>query len=309
MKKVLFTGAGVAIVTPFDESGEVNYGLLEKLIDFQIDNGSDAIIICGTTGESPTLSHEEHSMAIKVAVDYVGGRVPVIAGTGSNDTAYAVKLSNEAEAAGADGLLMVTPYYNKTSQDGLIAHFNFVADRVSTPIITYNVPGRTGMNIAPETYYELSRNPKIIATKEANGDISSIAKTIALCGDDLTVYSGNDDQITALMSLGGKGVISVISNILPWETHQIAAKYLEGDTAGSTAMQLDYLELCNDLFLDVNPICCKEAMVMLGCPVGPCRLPLAPLKDAHRAKLLATLKKYAPALTRYELFRDFKERV
>jgi len=292
MKKVLFAGAGVAIVTPFDENGDVNYGLLEKLIDFQIENGTDAIIICGTTGEGSTLSHEEHSLTIKRAVDYVGHRIPVIAGTGSNDTKYAVKLSNEAEAAGVDGLLMVTPYYNKTSQDGLIAHYNYIADRVSTPIITYNVPSRTGMNILPETYYELSRNSKIIATKEANGDISALAKTISLCGDDLSVYSGNDDQITAFMSLGAKGVISVLSNILPNETHQMAAKYLDGDAFGSAELQLKYFDLCHDLFIDVNPICCKEAMVMMGWPVGQCRMPLAPLNAAKRAILTETLKRH-----------------
>lgn len=292
MKKVLFTGAGVAIVTPFGEDGEVNYSLLGILIDYQIKNGTDAIIICGTTGEGSTLSHEEHSAAIKYAVDYVDHRVPVIAGTGSNDTQYAVKLSNEAEAAGVDGLLMVTPYYNKTSQDGLIRHYNFVADRVSTPIITYNVPSRTGMNILPETYYELSRNPKIVGAKEANGDISAMAKTVSLCGEDLAVYSGNDDQITAFMSLGGKGVISVLSNILPKETHQMAALYLEGDAFGSAELQLKYFDLCHDLFIDVNPICCKEAMVMMGWPVGPCRMPLAPLNDKNRAILTATLKKH-----------------
>ncbi|MEI6579241.1 MAG: 4-hydroxy-tetrahydrodipicolinate synthase [Eubacteriales bacterium] len=292
MKKVLFTGSGVAIVTPFGEDGEVNYDLLEKLIDYQIENGTDAIVICGTTGESSTLSDEEHIMAIKHTVDYTAGRVPVIAGTGSNETSYALKLSNEAEAAGVDGLLMVTPYYNKTSQDGLVAHYNYVADRVSTPIILYNVPGRTGMTIKPETYFELSRNPKIIATKEASGDISAIAKMVSLCGDDMPFYSGNDDQITALMSLGAKGVISVLSNILPNETHNIAAKYLEGDSIGSAALQMKYFDLCTDLFIDVNPICIKEAMLMMGWPVGECRLPLVPLNEKNRATLSATLKKH-----------------
>ncbi|MGI6248452.1 MAG: 4-hydroxy-tetrahydrodipicolinate synthase [Acutalibacteraceae bacterium] len=292
MKKILFTGAGVAIVTPFDEDNKVNYELLENLIDFQIENGTDAIIICGTTGEASTLNHEEHSQAIKVAVEHTAGRVPVIAGTGSNDTDYAVTLSNEAEAAGVDGLLVVTPYYNKTSQDGLIAHYNYLADRVSTPIITYNVPSRTGLNITPETYYALSRNPKIVGAKEANGDISALAKTICLCGDDLAVYSGNDDQITAFMSLGAKGVISVIANILPKVAHDIAASYLAGNAFESAELQLKYLDLCNDLFLDVNPICCKEAMVMMGIPVGPCRMPLAPLNDKNRLKLRATLVKH-----------------
>lgn len=292
MKKLLFTGAGVAIVTPFETDGSINYKLLEKLIDFQIENGTDAIIICGTTGENSTLNHEEHAATIKLAVDHVAGRVPVIAGTGSNDTAYAVELSNEAEAAGADGLLVVTPYYNKTSQDGLIAHYNFLADRVSTPILTYNVPGRTGMNILPETYYELSRNPKIVGAKEANGDISALARTISLCGDDLAMYTGNDDQITAFMSLGAKGAISVIANILPSETHQMVMKYLEGDALGSAELQLHYLDLCNNLFTDVNPVCCKEALNMMGWPVGPCRMPLAPLNEKNRANLKASLEKH-----------------
>lgn len=292
MKKVLFTGAGVAIVTPFGEDGGVNFDLLKILIDYQIAHGTDAIIICGTTGEGSTLSHEEHALAIKFAVDCVDKRVPVIAGTGSNDTAYAVKLSNEAEEAGVDGLLMVTPYYNKTSQEGLIQHYNFIADRVSTPIITYNVPSRTGMNIKPETYYELSRNPQIVGAKEANGDISALAKTISLCGDDLALYSGNDDQITAFMALGGKGVISVISNLIPQITHDIAAKYLEGDPKQSAKLQLEYLDLCNDLFIDINPIPCKAAMVMMGWPVGECRLPLTSLNNNAKDKLKATLKRH-----------------
>lgn len=292
MKKVLFTGAGVAIVTPFGEYGEVNYDLLEILIDYQIKNGTDAIIICGTTGEGSTLSHAEHTETIKFAADYIAGRVPVIAGTGSNDTSYAVKLSNEAEAAGVDGLLIVTPYYNKTSQEGLIAHYNFIADRVSTPIITYNVPSRTGLNIKPETYFELSKNPKIVGAKEANGDISALAKAISLCGDELVFYSGNDDQITAFMSLGAKGVISVLSNLVPRETHDMVVKYLEGDTLGSAYLQLHFLDLCNDLFIDVNPIPCKEAMVMMGWPVGECRMPLVGLSESARATLKATLKNH-----------------
>ena len=289
MKKIIFTGAGVAIVTPFDENNKINFDLLGKLIDNQIENGTDAIIICGTTGEGSTLSHDEHSEAIKFCVDYTNRRVPVIAGTGSNDTAYGITLSNEAEKAGVDGLLMVTPYYNKTSQEGLVLHYNRIAENVSVPIILYNVPSRTGMNILPRTYYELSRNEKIVAVKEAGGDISSIAQTIALCGDDLSVYSGNDDQITAIMSLGGKGVISVLSNICPRVTHDIAALYLNGDTAGSAALQLEWLDLCNDLFVDVNPAPIKEAMVMMGIGVGACRMPLAPLPPAKREKLRNTL--------------------
>ncbi len=292
MKKLIFTGAGVAIVTPFHADGSMNYAKLAELIDDQIARGTDAIIICGTTGESPTLTPEEHEEAIRFAVRQVNGRVPVIAGTGSNDTAFARKLSLEAEAAGADALLMVTPYYNKASQAGLIKHFTTIADAVHTPIILYNVPSRTGVAIAPETYYALSRHENIVAAKEANGDISAIAKTRALCGDDLAIYSGNDDQITALMVLGGKGVISVLSNVAPEAAHAIAAAALAGDFAESARLQLEWLDLCNDLFIDVNPIPVKEAMNMMGLEVGPCRLPLCGMEDAKRGKLRATLQKH-----------------
>ena len=289
MKKVLFTGAAVALVTPFNDDGSINYGKLEELIDYQIENSTDAIVICATTGESPALDHEEHSEAIRRCVEHVAGRVPVIAGTGSNDTAYAVKLSNAAEEAGVDGLLMVTPYYNKTSQAGLIEHFNFVADRVSTPIILYNVPSRTGLNIKPETYLELSKHKNIVATKEANGDISALAQTRRLCGDELTLYTGNDDQITAFMSLGAKGVVSVLSNVAPKAAHDIVYKYLNGDVKGSAELQLKYLDLCNNLFADVNPIPVKEAMNMMGMDVGPCRLPLTKMNPAARDKLKKSL--------------------
>ncbi len=292
MKKTIFTGAGVAIVTPFDKDGRINFDMLGKIIDYQVENGTDAIIICGTTGEGSTLSHEEHSDAIRYCVDYTNHRIPVIAGTGSNDTAYGIKLSNEAEKAGVDGLLMVTPYYNKTSQQGLIRHYFHTAENVSTPIILYNVPSRTGMNILPETYYELAQNEKIVAVKEANGDLSALARTIALCGDSLDVYSGNDDQATVFMSLGGKGVISVLSNICPKIAHDIAASYLEGDPQRSAKLQLEWLDLCNDLFIDVNPIPVKEAMVMMGLDVGECRMPLAPMSEAKREKLRATLARH-----------------
>ncbi|MGN0543029.1 MAG: 4-hydroxy-tetrahydrodipicolinate synthase [Acutalibacteraceae bacterium] len=292
MKQTVFTGAGVAIVTPFTEDNKVNYDKLAELLEFQIANKTDAIIICGTTGEGSTLDHEEHSATIKFAVDVVNKRIPVIAGTGSNDTNYAVKLSNEAEKAGVDAILSVTPYYNKTSQRGLIQHYNFIADRVSVPIITYNVPSRTGVNIKPETYYELSRHKRIVGAKESNADISALAQTIALCGDDLAMYSGNDDQITAFMALGGKGVISVLSNILPEVAHNIASKYLEGDYAESRKLQLEYLDLCNDLFLDVNPIPVKEAMNMMGMKVGDCRLPLYKMTDAARETLRKTLARH-----------------
>lgn len=292
MKKPIFTGAGVAIVTPFTKDNKINYDKLAELIEFQIANETDSIIICGTTGEGSTLDHEEHSEAIRFTVEVVNKRIPVIAGTGSNDTNYAVKLSNEAEKAGVDGLLSVTPYYNKTSQRGLIEHFNYIADRVSVPIILYNVPSRTGVDIKPETYFELSKHERIVGAKEANGDISSVAKTISLCGPDFAMYSGNDDQVTALMSLGGKGSISVLSNILPKVAHEIPAKFLAGDYEGSRKLQLDYLDLCNNLFIDVNPIPVKEAMNMMGMDVGDCRLPLYKMTDAAREALRACLAKH-----------------
>jgi 4-hydroxy-tetrahydrodipicolinate synthase len=292
MKQVIFTGAGVAIVTPFTSDGEVNFSLLEELINYQIENKTDAVIICGTTGEGATLTHEEHSQTIKFAVEVTKGRVPVIASTGSNDTAYAIKLSNEAEKAGADALLMVTPYYNKASQAGLVKHYNIIADNVTLPIILYNVPSRTGLNIKPETYYKLSRHPRIVATKEANGDIADLAKTISLCGDDLTVYSGNDDMITPFISLGAKGVISVLSNVVPQVAHDIASKALNGDFEGSAKLQLEYLQLSNDLFMDVNPVPVKEAMTMMGWNVGECRLPLTSMPDEAKAQLRKTLQKY-----------------
>lgn len=292
MKKPIFTGAGVAIITPFTEDGKVNYPALKDILEFQIANSTDCIVICGTTGESATLSHDEHTEVIKYTIDVVGGRIPVIAGTGSNDTAYALKLSNEAEKAGADGLLMVTPYYNKASQDGLIKHFNYVADRVSTPIVLYNVPSRTGCEIKPETYAELSKHKNIYAAKEASGNLSSIAKTISLCDKDFAVYSGNDDQITPIMSLGGKGVISVLSNIMPQEAHDIAAAGLAGDFEKCAELQLKYLEICNAMFMDVNPIPVKVAMRMMGFDAGPLRLPLCDMNDAKTAELRAVMQKY-----------------
>lgn len=292
MKKPIFTGAGVAIITPFTAEGKVNEKVLAEIIEYQISHSTDAIVICGTTGESATLDHTEHTQAIKIAVDVTAGRIPVIAGTGSNDTAYALKLSNDAEKLGVDGLLMVTPYYNKASQEGLIKHFNYVADRVSTPIILYNVPSRTGCEIKPETYAELAKNKMIYAAKEATGNLSSIAKTISLVPDDFAIYSGNDDQITPIMSLGGKGVISVLSNILPQVAHDIAQSALDGDFKKSAELQLKYLELCNAMFMDVNPIPVKVAMRMMGIDVGPLRLPLCDMTPANTEKLKSVLKKY-----------------
>lgn len=292
MKNPIFTGAGVAIITPFTADGKVNEKVLAEIIEYQISHSTDAIVICGTTGESATLDHNEHTQAIKIAVDVTAGRIPVIAGTGSNDTAYALKLSNDAEKLGVDGLLMVTPYYNKASQEGLIKHFNYVADRVSTPIILYNVPSRTGCEIKPETYAELSKNKMIYAAKEATGNLSSIAKTISLVPEDFAIYSGNDDQITPIMSLGGKGVISVLSNILPQVAHDIAQTALDGDFKKSAELQLKYLELCNAMFMDVNPIPVKVAMRMMGIDVGPLRLPLCDMTPANTEKLKSVLQKY-----------------
>ncbi len=292
MKPTIFTGAGVAIITPFNQDQTVNYDKFTEIIQYQLKKGTDAIIVCGTTGEAKTLSNDEHVRLIKLCVDVVDHKVPVIAGVGSNDTRYAVELSNEAEKCGVDALLSVTPYYNKTSQRGLIQHYNFIADRVSTPIILYNVPSRTGINIKPETYAELAKHPLIVATKEANGNISEIAQTAALCGDELAIYSGNDDQITAIMSLGGKGVISVLSNVVPGIAHNIVKKYLDGDYIGSRDLQLEYLDLCNNLFIDVNPIPVKEAMNMMGLNVGPVRLPLIEMDEPSKAKLRACLVRH-----------------
>ena len=292
MSKTIFTGAGVALVTPFNDDLSVNYDKLEKLIEYHITNGTDSIVICGTTGESATLTVKEHAEVIKFAVDVVNHRIPVIAGTGSNETSYATELSNDAEKSGADALLVVTPYYNKTSQRGLVNHYKFIADRVSSPIIIYNVPSRTGVNVLPETYAELCEHKNIVAAKEASGDISQVAQIAALCGDKLDIYSGNDDQIVPILSLGGKGVISVLSNICPKIAHDIVSLYLDGKCTESSELQLKYLELCNSLFMDVNPIPVKVAMNMMGFGVGPFRMPLCEMDDNKTAKLNAVLKKY-----------------
>ena len=290
MKETIFTGSGVAIVTPMREDRSIDYEELGRLIDFQLDNGTDALIICGTTGESSTMTDEEHVECIAYAVKRVAGRVPVIAGAGSNDTAYAIWVSKEAEAAGADALLQVTPYYNKATQKGLVAHFTAIADATTLPIILYNVPSRTGVNIKPETYLELSRHPRIVAAKEASGDLSAAARTARLCGDALTLYSGNDDPVLPILSLGGKGVISVLANVAPRETHEMVAAYLAGETAKATALQLKYIPLIEALFSEVNPIPVKEALNLMGFHCGPCRLPLTPMEEKNREKLAAALK-------------------
>ena len=292
MKNTIFTGSGVAIVTPMNEDGSVNYDAYADLIDFQIENKTDAIITCGTTGESSTLSDDEHREVIKFAIEQTAGRVPVIAGTGSNDTKYAIELSQAAGEMGADGLLLVTPYYNKTSQRGLVAHFGMIAESVKTPMILYSVQSRTGVNIAPETAFELSKYDNIVAIKEASGNISQVAKIRALCGDNLDVYSGNDDQIVPLLSLGGKGVISVLSNVAPEVAHNICQFYFDGKVEESMKLQLEYLDLCNDLFVDVNPIPVKEALNMMGMNAGPCRMPLCEMTDAAKDKLAATLARH-----------------
>lgn len=292
MKKVLYTGSGVALVTPMHADGSINYEKYGELIEFQIENGTDALIACATTGESPVLSHEEHCKALEYAIQKVNKRIPVIASTGSNDTAYAVKLSQEAEKLGADGLLLVTPYYNKTSQVGLVRHYEYIADRVNTPMMLYNVPSRTGCNIKPETYLELSKHPNINSVKEANGDISSVAQSVSLCGDQLHFYSGNDDQTLPMMVLGGKGVVSVFANILPKEMHEICAKFFAGDMEGSRNLTLKYVELMNAFFMDVNPIPIKAAMNRAGFDVGNCRLPLTTMDDGALKKLIAIMEKY-----------------
>lgn len=290
MKNTIFTGAGVAIVTPMNADGSVNYAALGELIEMQIAGGTDAIIICGTTGESSTLTDEEHRECIRYTIEKVNKRVPVIAGTGSNDTAYAIELSKDAEEMGADALLIVTPYYNKTSQRGLVAHYTAIADAVNIPIILYNVPSRTGVNISLDTYKILAEHKNIAAAKEASGNISAIAKLIAECGDKLDVYSGNDDQIVPIMALGGKGVISVLSNVAPRQTHEIAQLCLDNNCAEASKMAAKYLHLANSLFIDVNPIPVKEALNMMGVAAGPCRLPLYEMEDAKKETLAAALR-------------------
>lgn len=292
MKNTIFTGAAIAIITPMNADGSINYKKLGELIDFQIENHTDAIVICGTTGEASTMTDEEHLECIRFAVERTAHRVPVIAGTGSNDTKYAAELSREAESAGADGLLLVTPYYNKTTQSGLIAHFTAVANAVNIPIILYNIPGRTGMNMDIATVKMLAQHPNIVAVKEASGNISYAAKLIAECGDMIDVYSGNDDMIVPIMSLGGKGVISVLSHVLPKETHDMVQLCLDNNFAEATKLQIEYLDLINNLFIEVNPIPVKAAVNMMGMSAGPCRLPLCEMSEEHKAVLRASMEKH-----------------
>ena len=288
----IFTGAGVAIVTPMHSDGSVNFDKLGELIEFQIANHTDSIIITGTTGEASTLTEDEHVECIRFAVDKVAKRLPVIAGTGSNCTQSAIELSKEAEKSGVDGLLLVTPYYNKATQNGLKAHYKAIAKEVNVPIILYNVPSRTGTRLAPQTVVDLCHEvPNIVGVKDATGDISEVAELMSLAKGTVDVYSGNDDQIVPVLSLGGKGVISVLSNILPKETHDMVASYLEGDVAKSCEMQLKYFDLVKALFCEVNPIPVKKALNLMGMEVGSLRLPLTEMEDANAKRLEEEMRK------------------
>jgi len=291
MKKVIFKGCGTAIITPFTETG-VNFEEFKRMIEFQIENNVDAIIVCGTTGESSTMTVEERKETIKCAIETVNGRIPVIAGTGSNCTASAIEMSKWAEEAGADAVLLVTPYYNKTTQEGLIAHYTAIAKEITIPVILYNVPSRTGLNIAPKTCLELSKIENIVAIKEASGNLSQIAEIAELCGDNLAIYSGNDDQIVPILSLGGIGVISVLSHLVPNDVHTMVTSFLEGDTKKATKLQLDTLNLTKALFSEVNPIPVKAACNMMGFNVGIPRLPLIEMSKEGQAKLKEEMIKY-----------------
>ncbi len=288
MKKTIFTGVGTAIVTPMNPDGSVNFAEFGRLLDFQIAGGADAIVVCGTTGEASTMPDDEHLECIRFAVERVAGKIPVIAGTGSNDTVHAISLSQKAEKLGADALLQVTPYYNKTSQRGLVRHFTAIADSVNIPIVLYNVPSRTGVNISIDTYKELAKHPNIVATKEASGNFSLMAEIAAYT--DLDIYSGNDDQVMPALSLGGKGVISVTSNLMPKEKHDEVALYLAGKQGEALAIQQRILAFEKALFMDVNPIPVKEALNIMGFKAGECRLPLASMSAEQVEKLRAAMQ-------------------
>lgn len=291
MKKIPFTGSGVALVTPFNENG-IDFKVLEELIEFHIKEETDAIIICGTTGEASTMNVEEHKEAIRFTVEKTNKRIPVIAGTGSNNTAHAIEMSKYAESVGADGVLIVTPYYNKTTQKGLVEHYKAIANSISIPVIAYNVPSRTGLNITAATAKELSKVENIVAIKEASGNFSQIAEIAATCGDDLYLYSGNDDQVVPMLSLGAKGVISVSANVIPNDTHKMVMSYLEGDIKTAKELQLKAIELINALFIEVNPIPVKAAMELKGYKVGKCRLPLTTMSEGNLEVLKKTIENY-----------------
>ncbi len=290
-KTTIFTGAAVAIVTPF-KNNQVDYESLAALIERQIENSTDAIVICGTTGESSTLTDEEHKECVRFCVEKTAGRVPVIAGTGSNDTDYAISLSKYACEVGVDGLLLVTPYYNKATPKGLIKHFTAIADATDKPIILYNVPSRTGVNISLPVYKELAKHDRIVAAKEASGNISAVAALAEACGNSLDIYSGNDDQIVPILSLGGKGVISVLSNVVPKDTHDIVALWNEGKTKESLALQLKYLDLINALFCEVNPVPVKTAMGLMGLCADEMRLPLCEMEENNKERLATALRNH-----------------
>lgn len=287
----MFKGSGVAIVTPFKDD-RIDFKKLEELLEWHISEGTDAIIICGTTGESATMSDEEQKEAIRFTVEKVNKRIDVIAGTGSNNTAHSIELSKYAEEVGADGVLIVTPYYNKTTQKGLIAHYTAIADNINIPIIIYNVPGRTGLNILPKTICELSKHPNIRGVKEASGDIAQVAEVARLVSEDFYIYSGNDDMIVPLLSLGGHGVISVVANILPKDTHNMVQYFLDGDLKSSKDLQLKMKPLIDALFIEVNPIPVREAMNILGMEIGACRLPLVSMEETNRDKLIEEMSLY-----------------
>ncbi len=289
----IFKGAGAALITPFQENGDVNYDKLDEILEEQIAGGTDAVIICGTTGESSTMSHAEHLDVIRFACERVKGRIPVIAGTGSNSTKEAVYLSEEAEKAGSDGLLLVTPYYNKATQGGLIVHYRTIAAAVKIPILLYHIPGRTGVTMTPQTMATLCREvPNIVGVKEASGNFSSIATMMNLADGCIDLYSGNDDQIVPILALGGKGVISVLSNVAPGQTHDLCRKFFDGDVEGSRKMQLEAIPLISALFSEVNPIPVKAAMNLMGKEVGPLRLPLTEMEPQNREKLAAAMRAY-----------------
>ena len=292
----IFTGAGTALVTPMNADGSVNFPKMKELIEFQITNGIDALIICGTTGEATTISDEDQIECVRFAKEVAAGRCPIIAGAGSNDTAHCIELAQACEKAGADGVLLVTPYYNKATQKGLILHYTAIANAINIPIILYNVPGRTGCNLAPKTVAELAKVENIVAVKEASGNLSQVAEIAALCGPDFDIYSGNDDQILPVLSSGGKGVISVLSNVAPKETHDMVMNYLNGDTKAATKLQLDAIELIGALFCEVNPIPVKAALNLMGYEVGSCKLPLCDMEP----KNLETLR---TAMTNYGLLK------
>ena len=288
----IFTGAGVALVTPMNADGSVNFEKMKELIEFQIANNTDALIICGTTGEATTISDEDQIECVRFAKEVAAGRVPVIAGAGSNDTAHCIELAQACEKVGADGVLLVTPYYNKATQKGLILHYTAIANAINIPIILYNVPGRTGCNLAPKTVAELAKVKNIVAVKEASGNLSQVAEIAALVGPDFDIYSGNDDQILPVLSLGGKGVISVLSNVAPKETHDMVAKFMKGDVQGAIKLQLDAIELISALFCEVNPIPVKTALNLMGYEVGACKLPLCDMEPKNLETLKTAMKNY-----------------